>query len=388
MVIESVSTTGDTLALFAGNANPALALEIARNLQTPLGRAYVGRFSDGEINVELMENVRGRDVFIVQPTCPPANDTLMELLVMVDACRRASAARITAVVPYFGYSRQDRRPRATRSAITARMVANMISGAGVNRLLTIDLHADQIQGFFDIPVDNVYASPVLLGDAWKQSYTNKIIVSPDVGGVVRARAFAKRLDDSELAIIDKRRPRPNESKVMNIIGEVEGKTCVLVDDMIDTAGTLCQAAQALKDDGATKVVAYITHAVLSGAAVERISKSALDELIVTDTIPLSDAGAGLRPDPAIVGGRAARRDDPPHPRRGVGELAVCRLILGASFLVAVGTRVVTTGDCQCVFHSPSARTSARCKAKVRAAACVTRARFRPFSMAVTRTPRR
>jgi ribose-phosphate pyrophosphokinase len=192
-----VGTTGDTLALFAGNANPALAQEIARNLQTPLGRAYVGRFSDGEINVELMENVRGRDVFILQPTCPPANDTLMELLVMVDACRRASAARITAVVPYFGYSRQDRRPRATRSAITARMVANMISGAGVNRLLTIDLHADQIQGFFDIPVDNVYASPVLLGDAWKQTYTNKIIVSPDVGGVVRARAFAKRLDDSE-----------------------------------------------------------------------------------------------------------------------------------------------------------------------------------------------
>jgi ribose-phosphate pyrophosphokinase len=282
-----VSSTGDTLALFAGNANPALALEIARNLQTPLGRAYVGRFSDGEINVELMENVRGRDVFIIQPTCPPANDTLMELLVMVDACRRASAARITAVVPYFGYSRQDRRPRATRTAITARMVANMISGAGVNRLLTIDLHADQIQGFFDIPVDNVYASPVLLGDAWKQSYTNKIVVSPDVGGVVRARAFAKRLDDSELAIIDKRRPRPNESKVMNIIGEVEGKTCILVDDMIDTAGTLCQAAQALKDDGATRVVAYITHAVLSGSAVDKISKSALDELIVTDTIPLS-----------------------------------------------------------------------------------------------------
>jgi ribose-phosphate pyrophosphokinase len=284
-----VSTTGDTLALFAGNANPALAQEIARNLQTPLGRAYVGRFSDGEINVELMENVRGRDVFILQPTCPPANDTLMELLVMVDACRRASAARITAVVPYFGYSRQDRRPRATRSAITARLVANMISEAGVNRLLTVDLHADQIQGFFNIPVDNVYASPVLLGDAWRQSYTNKIIVSPDVGGVVRARAFAKRLDDAELAIIDKRRPRPNESKGKNIIGEVEGKTCVLVDDMIDTAGTLCLAAQALKDDGAIKVVAYITHAILSGAAIERITKSALDELIVTDTIPLSKA---------------------------------------------------------------------------------------------------
>jgi ribose-phosphate pyrophosphokinase len=282
-----VSTTGDTLALFAGNANPALAHDIARNLQTPLGRAYVGRFSDGEVNVELMENVRGRDVFIVQPTCPPANDTLMELLVMVDACRRASAARITAVVPYFGYSRQDRRPRATRTAITARMVANMISGAGVNRLLTIDLHADQIQGFFDIPVDNVYASPVLLGDAWKQSYTNKIVVSPDVGGVVRARAFAKRLDDSELAIIDKRRPRPNESKVMNIIGDVKGKTCVLVDDMVDTAGTLCVAAQALKNEGAQKVIAYITHAVLSGKAVDLISNSVLDELVVTDTIPLS-----------------------------------------------------------------------------------------------------
>ncbi|MGH8275311.1 MAG: ribose-phosphate pyrophosphokinase, partial [Steroidobacteraceae bacterium] len=257
-------STSDTLALFAGNANPALAQDIARSLQTPLGRAYVGRFSDGEINVELMENVRGRDVFIVQSTCPPANDSLMELLVMVDAARRASAARITAVVPYFGYSRQDRRPRATRSAITAKLVANMVSSAGVNRLLTIDLHADQIQGFFDIPVDNVYASPVLLGDAWKQGYQNVIVVSPDVGGVARARAFAKRLDDADLAIIDKRRPRPNESKVMNIIGEVEGKTCLLVDDMVDTAGTLCRAAQALKDEGAARVVAYITHPVLSG----------------------------------------------------------------------------------------------------------------------------
>jgi ribose-phosphate pyrophosphokinase len=283
-----VSNT-DTLALFAGNANPALAQDIARALQTPLGRAYVGRFSDGEVNVELMENVRGRDVFIVQPTCPPANDSLMELLVMVDAARRASAARITAVVPYFGYSRQDRRPRATRSAITAKLVANMVSSAGVNRLLTIDLHSDQIQGFFDIPVDNVYASPVLLGDAWKQAYRDVIVVSPDVGGVARARAFAKRLDDADLAIIDKRRPRPNESKVMNIIGEVEGRTCLLVDDMIDTAGTLCQAAQALKDEGAARVIGYITHPVLSGAAVEKISKSALDELVVTDTIPLSAA---------------------------------------------------------------------------------------------------
>jgi ribose-phosphate pyrophosphokinase len=279
--------TTDTMALFAGNANPTLAQDIARHLNAPLGRAYVGRFSDGEVNIELMENVRGRDVFILQSTCPPANDNLMELLVMVDACRRASAARITAVVPYFGYSRQDRRPRATRAAITAKLVANMIQSAGVNRLLTIDLHADQIQGFFDVPVDNVYASPVLLGDAWKQRYRNMVVVSPDVGGVVRARAIAKRLDDADLAIIDKRRPRPNESKVMNIIGEVSGKTCILVDDMVDTAGTLCQAAQALKDEGAVKVVAYITHPVLSGKAVERISSSALDELVVTDTIPLA-----------------------------------------------------------------------------------------------------
>ncbi len=279
----------ETLALFAGNANPALAHDIARQLTTPLGRAYVGRFSDGEVNIELMENVRGRDVFIVQPTCPPANDHLMELLVIVDACRRASAAKITAVVPYFGYSRQDRRPRATRSAITAKLVANMIQGSGVDRLLTIDLHSDQIQGFFDIPVDNVYASPVLLGDAYRQRYENMIVVSPDVGGVVRARALAKRLDDADLAIIDKRRPRPNESKVMNIIGEVSGKTCVLIDDMVDTAGTLCAGAQALKDEGATKVVAYITHAILSGNAIEKIMKSALDELVVTDTIPLSPA---------------------------------------------------------------------------------------------------
>src|ERR1700735_2946182 len=281
--------TDDTMALFTGNANRALAHEIARHLAVPLGSAEVGRFSDGEVAVELIDNVRGRDVFIVQSTCPPVNDHLMELLVLVDACRRASAARITAIVPYFGYSRQDRRPRATRSAITARLVANMISGAGVNRLLTIDLHADQIQGFFDIPVDNVYASPVLLGDAWKQGYNNVVIVSPDVGGVVRAGAFAKRLDDSELAIIDKRRPRPNESKVMNIIGEVSGKTCMLIDDMVDTAGTLCRAAEALKDEGATRVIAYITHPVLSGDAVTRIVESALDELVVTDTIPLSEA---------------------------------------------------------------------------------------------------
>ena len=279
----------ETLALFSGNANAALAHDIARHLRLTVGHADIGRFSDGESNVEIMENVRGRDVFIVQPTCPPTNDHLMELLMMTDACRRASAARITAVVPYFGYARQDRRPRATRAPITAKLVADMIGAAGVNRLLTIDLHAEQIQGFFGIPVDNVYGSPVLLGDVWRQRYPNLIVVSPDVGGVVRARAFAKRLDDAELAIIDKRRPRPNESKVMNIIGEVAGKTCVLIDDMVDTAGTLCLAAKALKEEGAARVVAYITHAVLSGGAVERIATSVLDELVVTDTIPLSRA---------------------------------------------------------------------------------------------------
>jgi len=277
----------ETLAIFTGNANPVLAHDIAHHLHLPIGRADVGRFSDGECTVEIRENVRGRDVFIVQSTCPPANDNLMEILVMVDACRRASAERVTAVVPYFGYARQDRRPRATRSAITAKLVADMISNAGVDRLLTLDLHSDQVQGFFAIPVDNVYGSPVLLGDIWRQRYPNLIVVSPDVGGAERARAFAKRLDDADLAIIDKRRPKANESKVMNIIGEVAGKTCVLVDDMVDTAGTLCHAAQALKEEGAVRVVAYITHAVLSGQAVERISKSSLDELVTTDTIPLS-----------------------------------------------------------------------------------------------------
>jgi ribose-phosphate pyrophosphokinase len=284
---NEIDTT--SMAVFTGNANPALAHEITRHLHLPMGRAHVDRFSDGEVNVEIMENVRGRDVFIVQPTCPPANDNLMELLMMTDACRRASAKRVTAVVPYFGYGRQDRRPRATRVAIAAKLVANMIASAGVDRLLTVDLHADQIQGFFDIPVDNVYASPVLLGDAWRHKHDNMVVVSPDVGGVVRARAMAKRLDDADLAIIDKRRPRPNESKVMNIIGEVEGRSCVLIDDMVDTAGTLCQAAQALKDEGAARVLAYITHAVLSGAAIERIGKSVLDEIVVTDTIPLSEA---------------------------------------------------------------------------------------------------
>jgi ribose-phosphate pyrophosphokinase len=283
-----------TMAVFTGNANPQLAQDIARHLMVPLGRAAVSRFSDSECTVELLENVRGRDVFIVQPTCSPANDHLMELLVMTDACRRASAARITAVIPYFGYARQDRRPRAMRVAITAKLVANMIASAGVNRVLTVDLHADQIQGFFDIPVDNVYASPVLLGDAWKQKYDNLMVVSPDVGGVVRARALAKRLDDAELAIIDKRRPRPNESEVMNIIGEVRGKTCVLIDDLVDTAGTLCHAAEALKSNGAKKVLAYITHPVLSGPAIDRISQSQLDELVVTDTIPLREEARGCK----------------------------------------------------------------------------------------------
>jgi ribose-phosphate pyrophosphokinase len=287
-----VSTTQNPLlipnmAVFSGNANPELAYRIARHLTLPLSKIQVGRFSDGEISVEILENVRGRDVYVVQSTCPPVNDNLMELLVMADALRRASALRITAVVPYLGYARQDRRPRAARVPITARLVAGMISQAGIDRVLTVDLHADQIQGFFAIPLDNVYASPVLLGDLWRQEIPNMVVVSPDIGGVVRARAIAKRLDDAELAIIDKRRPRPNDSQVMNVIGQVEGKTCVLIDDMIDTAGTLCKAAEALKDHGAERVLAYITHPVLSGPAVERVAGSVLDELVVTDTIPLS-----------------------------------------------------------------------------------------------------
>jgi ribose-phosphate pyrophosphokinase len=276
------------MAVFTGNANPGLAQDIVRHLMMPLGRALVGRFSDGEIQVEIMENVRGRDVYLVQSTCPPANEHLMELLVMADACRRASARRITAVIPYLGYARQDRRQRAMRVPITAKLVADMIGCAGVDRVLTVDLHADQIQGFFDVPVDNVYASPVLLGEVWKQKYDNMIVVSPDVGGVVRARALARRLDNADLAIIDKRRQRANESQVMNIIGDVRGRSCILVDDLVDTAGTLCQAAQALKDEGAVRVIAYITHPVLSGKAVERVSNSALDELVVTDTIPLGE----------------------------------------------------------------------------------------------------
>jgi len=275
------------MAIFSGNAHPGLANDIARVLHVPLAKALVGRFSDGEIHVEILENIRGRETFIVQPTCPPTAENLMELLVMVDACRRASASKITAVIPYFGFARQDRRPRSSRMPITAKLVAKMIAVAGVDRVLTVDLHADQIQGFFDIAVDNVYASPVLLGDLWKQKYDDIVVVSPDVGGVVRARALAKRLDDADLAIIDKRRSRANQSEVMNIIGEVEGKVCVLIDDMIDTAGTLCNAGRALKEHGAERVVAYITHPVLSGPAVSRISESKIDEIVVTDTIPLN-----------------------------------------------------------------------------------------------------
>ncbi len=274
--------------VFTGNANPQLAKDIVRHLRLNLGQANVGSFSDGEVQVEIMENVRGKDVFILQPTCAPTNDNLMELLVMIDAVRRASAQRITAVVPYFGYARQDRRPRSVRVPITAKVVARMIGNVKADRVLTVDLHADQIQGFFDIPVDNVYASPILLGDVWKQKYPDIVVVSPDVGGVVRARALAKRLDDADLAIIDKRRPRPNEARVMNIIGEVEGRTCILVDDLVDTAGTLCLAALALKEQGASRVVSYCTHPVLSGAAVENIAGSELDELVVTDTIPLRE----------------------------------------------------------------------------------------------------
>jgi len=285
---DQVGDTDDgKMMVFSGNANTKLAQDIAYYLRIQLGKAVVGKFSDGEVQVEIMENVRGKDVFIVQPTCQPTNDNLMELLVMIDAMRRASAARVTAVMPYFGYARQDRRPRSARVPITAKVVANMLEAAGADRLLTVDLHADQIQGFFNIPVDNVYASPILLGDVWRQKYPNLIVVSPDVGGVVRARALAKRLDDADLAIIDKRRPKANVAKVMNIIGDVKGRTCVMVDDLVDTAGTLCKAAEALKEHGAEKVVAYITHPVLSGPAIENIRNSKLDELVVTDTIPLN-----------------------------------------------------------------------------------------------------
>jgi len=283
----------DRMMVFTGSANPKLGEAVCRYLNIRPGRAAVGRFSDGEVSIELMENVRGRDVFILQSTCAPTNDNLMEILVMTDALKRSSAGRITAAIPYFGYARQDRRPRSARVAITAKVVADMLETSGVNRVLTMDLHADQIQGFFNVPVDNIYATPVLLGDLWKQNYENLLVVSPDVGGVVRARAIAKRLD-SDLAIIDKRRPKANVSEVMNIIGDVDGRTCVIMDDIVDTAGTLAKAAQALKDNGAMKVVAYCTHPVLSGGAVGRLADSALDELVVTDTIPLSPEAAACK----------------------------------------------------------------------------------------------
>jgi ribose-phosphate pyrophosphokinase len=273
--------------VFTGNANPKLAEDVARHLGTRLGRATVGRFSDGEVMVEILEHVRGKDVFVLQSTCAPTNDSLMEVLVMVDALKRASAGRITAALPYMGYARQDRRPRSARVAITAKVVADMLTGVGVDRVLTMDLHADQIQGFFAIPVDNIYASPILLSDVWKCNYSNLVVVSPDVGGVVRARALAKQMD-ADLAIIDKRRPKPNVAKVMNIIGEVTGRTCLIMDDMVDTANTLCEAAAALKEKGAERVIAYCTHPVLSGPAIGRINNSALDELVVTDTIPLRE----------------------------------------------------------------------------------------------------
>jgi len=277
----------DNLSVFSGNANLDLARDVVQCLGIPLGRALVGKFSDGEINVEVMENVRGQDVFIIQPTCAPSNDNLMELLVMLDAVKRSSAARITAVVPYFGYARQDRRPRTARVAISAKLAASMISVAGADRVLTIDLHADQIQGFFDIPTDNIYASPVLMSELWRKQLPDPMVVSPDVGGVVRARAMAKQLE-TELAIIDKRRPSANQAKVMHIIGEVDGRSCILIDDMVDTANTLCEAAASLKARGAVKVLACCTHPVLSGEAVARIGDSQLDELLVTNSIPLRD----------------------------------------------------------------------------------------------------
>ncbi|GAB3259392.1 ribose-phosphate pyrophosphokinase [Chitinimonas naiadis] len=278
----------DSLMVFTGNANPQLADAVAKHLDITVGRATVGRFSDGEATVELLENVRGRDVFVLQSTCAPTNDNLMEVLLMVDALKRASAGRITAAMPYFGYARQDRRPRSARVPISAKVVANMLQAAGVDRLLTVDLHADQIQGFFDIPVDNIYATPVLLDDVRTKNYEDLMVVSPDVGGVLRARAMAKQLN-TELAIIDKRRPKANVAEVMHIIGDVQGRTCLIMDDMVDTANTLCKAAEALKQHGAKRVLAYSTHPVLSGPAVERIGQSELDELVVTDTVPLSEA---------------------------------------------------------------------------------------------------
>jgi len=281
----------DRLMVFAGNANRKLAEDVVSHLRIPLGRAKVGRFSDGEVMVEILENVRGKDVFVLQSVCAPTNDNLMELLVMVDALKRASATRVTAAIPYMGYARQDRRPSSARVPISAKVVANMMTSAGVDRVLTMDLHSEQIQGFFDIPVDNIYSGPIMLGDVWKHGYQSLVVVSPDVGGVVRARALAKRLE-ADLAIIDKRRPRPNVATVMNIIGEVDGRTCVIVDDLVDTANTLCEAAAALKRHGAQRVLAYCTHPVLSGPAVERIMNSALDEIVVTDTIPLREDAQG------------------------------------------------------------------------------------------------
>src|SRR6056300_128526 len=281
------------MMVFTGNANPELAEKVVERLDIPMGKANCSRFSDGEVSVEIQENVRGKDVFIIQSTCAPTNDNLMELMVFIDAIRRASATRITAVIPYFGYARQDRRPRSARVPISAKVVASMLTNVGVDRVLTVDLHADQIQGFFDIPVDNVYGSPVLLDDINDQNYDDVVVVSPDIGGVVRARAVAKQLD-TDLAIIDKRRERANESQVMNLIGDVEGRTCLLVDDMCDTAGTLCKAADALKERGAVKVIAYCTHAVLSGNAITNLANSSLDELVVTETIPLSEDAKALK----------------------------------------------------------------------------------------------
>jgi ribose-phosphate pyrophosphokinase len=279
--------------LFTGNANPALAEEIGKSLGVELGKATVSRFSDGEVTVEIHQNVRARDVFVVQPTCAPTNENLMELLIMVDALKRASARRITAVIPYYGYARQDRRPRSMRVPISAKVVANLLETVGVERVLTMDLHADQIQGFFDIPVDNIYASPVLLSDLKSKAYPDLVVVSPDVGGVVRARALAKQLG-SDLAIIDKRRPKANVSEVMHVIGEIEGRNCVIMDDMIDTAGTLVKAAEVLKERGAKRVFAYCTHPIFSGPAIDRIAKSQLDEVVITNTIPLSDAAKACK----------------------------------------------------------------------------------------------
>jgi ribose-phosphate pyrophosphokinase len=319
-MVGSVAT--NDLMVFTGNANPELAKKIVQYLDIPLGIASVTEFSDGEISVEIGENVRGKDVFIIQPTCVPTNDNLMELMVMIDAVKRASSNRVTAVIPYYGYARQDRRVRSQRVPITAKVVANMLTSVGVDRVLTIDLHADQIQGFFECLVDNVYASPILMGDIWKQQkYPDMIVVSPDVGGVVRARAIAKQLDDADLAIIDKRRPQANQAQVMNIIGEVEGKTCIIVDDMVDTAGTLCKAADALKDHGAKGVYAYCTHPILSGKAIENVENSTMDELVVTDTIPLSaEAAACTRIRQVSIAGLLAETIRRIHAEESVSSL--------------------------------------------------------------------